>query len=427
MKKTFTVGLLLALAGTTFAQKTYIQCGTLIDTRNEVMNKEMTIVVEKNKVVEVKKGYQKGDANDVVINLKNKYVMPGLIDMHVHIESQTAKDQLQKRIQYSSADVAFESAKYAKITLMAGFTTVRDLGGSNVNISLRGAINRGSAIGPRIFTSGKTIATTGGHGDPSNGLGPNYTFSNEEVMNGVVNSPEEARQAVRQRYQDGADWIKITATGGVLSIAKNGKGPQFQDDELKALIETAKDYGFKVAAHAHGADGMKRALRAGVTTIEHGSFLDDECIGLFIEKGAYLVPTIIAGKTASDSAKIPGYYHPFVVKKALETGVMIQEAFARAYKAGVNICLGTDAGVYPHGYNAKEFVYMTEAGMPMMKALKAATITNAKVLDMENELGAIEPGKFADIIAVDADPVKDVTTMMNVGFVMKDGVVYKNQ
>lgn len=353
--------------------------------------------------------------------------MPGLIDMHVHIESQTAKDQFQKRIQYSSADVAFESAKYAKITLMAGFTTVRDLGGSNVNISLRGAINRGSAIGPRIFTSGKTIATTGGHGDPSNGLGPNYTFSNEEVMNGVVNSPEEARQAVRQRYQDGADWIKITATGGVLSIAKNGKGPQFQDDELKALIETAKDYGFKVAAHAHGADGMKRALRAGVTTIEHGSFLDDECIALFIEKGAYLVPTIIAGKTASDSAKIPGYYHPFVVKKALETGVMIQEAFARAYKAGVNICFGTDAGVYPHGYNAKEFVYMTEAGMPMMKALKAATITNAKVLDMENELGAIEPGKFADIIAVDADPVKDVTTMMNVGFVMKDGVVYKNQ
>jgi imidazolonepropionase-like amidohydrolase len=427
MKKTFTVGLLLALAGTTFAQKTYIQCGTLIDTRNEVMNKEMTIVVEKNKVVEVKKGYQKGDANDVVINLKNKYVMPGLIDMHVHIESQTAKDQFQKRIQYSSADVAFESAKYAKITLMAGFTTVRDLGGSNVNISLRGAINRGSAIGPRIFTSGKTIATTGGHGDPSNGLGPNYTFSNEEVMNGVVNSPEEARQAVRQRYQDGADWIKITATGGVLSIAKNGKGPQFQDDELKALIETAKDYGFKVAAHAHGADGMKRALRAGVTTIEHGSFLDDECIALFIEKGAYLVPTIIAGKTASDSAKIPGYYHPFVVKKALETGVMIQEAFARAFKAGVNICFGTDAGVYPHGYNAKEFVYMTEAGMPMMKALKAATITNAKVLDMENELGAIEPGKFADIIAVDADPVKDVTTMMNVGFVMKDGVVYKNQ
>jgi imidazolonepropionase-like amidohydrolase len=241
----------------------------------------------------------------------------------------------------------------------------------------------------------------------------------DEVSNGVVNSAEEARRAVRQRYQDGADWIKITATGGVLSIAKNGKGPQFQDDELNALIATAKDYGFGVAAHAHGAEGMKRALRAGVTTIEHGSFLDDECIALFKEKGAYLVPTIIAGKTASDSAKIPGYYHPFVVKKALETGVLIQDAFARAYKAGVNICFGTDAGVFPHGYNAKEFMYMTEAGMPLMEALRAATITNAKVLGMENELGAIEAGKLADIVAIDEDPMKDVKALM------KDGVVYK--
>ena len=307
---------------------------------------------------------------------------------------------------------------------MAGFTTVRDMGGSNVNISLRNAINRGSVVGPRIFTSGKTIATTGGHGDPSNGIGTKLMLP-ESASDGVVNSAEEARKAVRQRYQDGADWIKITATGGVLSIAKNGKGPQFQDDELNGLISTAKDYGFGVAAHAHGAEGMKRALRAGVTTIEHGSFLDDECIALFKEKGAYLVPTIIAGKTASDSAKIPGYFHPFVVKKALETGVLIQDAFARAYKAGVNICFGTDAGVYPHGYNAKEFLYMTEAGMPIMEALKAATITNAKVLGMEDQLGAIEPGKMADIVAVDEDPSKNVSTLMNMSFVMKDGVVYK--
>lgn len=384
----------------------------------------MSIVVEGNKITEVVKGYVKAKPSEKLIDLSKKYVMPGLIDMHVHIEGQTAKDQFQKRIQYSEADVAFESQKYAKITLMAGFTTVRDMGGTNVNISLRNAIARGSVVGPRIFTSGKTIATTGGHGDPSNGIGTNLMLP-EDSKNGVVNSAEQARQAVRQRYQDGADWIKITATGGVLSIAKNGKGPQFQMDELEGLISTANDYNFKVAAHAHGADGMKRALRAGVTTIEHGSFLDDECIKLFLEKGAYLVPTIIAGKTASDSAKIPGYYHPFVVKKALETGVMIQDAFARAYKAGVNICFGTDAGVYPHGYNAKEFQYMTEAGMPMMEALKAATITNAKVLDMADQLGAIENGKLADIIAVDEDPIKNVKTMMNVTFVMKDGMIYK--
>jgi imidazolonepropionase-like amidohydrolase len=309
---------------------------------------------------------------------------------------------------------------------MAGFTTVRDMGGTNVNISLRNAINRGAVVGPRIFTSGKTIATTGGHGDPSNGIGSKLTLA-DDASNGVINSAEEARRAVRQRYQDGADWIKITATGGVLSIAKNGKGPQFQDDELNGLIATAKDYGFGVAAHAHGAEGMKRALRAGVTTIEHGSFLDDECITLFKEKGAYLVPTIIAGKTASDSAKIPGYYHPFVVKKALETGVLIQDAFARAYKAGVRICFGTDAGVFPHGYNAKEFVYMTEAGMPIMEALKAATITNAFVLGMENELGAIEVGKLADIVAIDEDPIKDVKALMKMSFVMKDGKVYKSK
>jgi imidazolonepropionase-like amidohydrolase len=212
-----------------------------------------------------------------------------------------------------------------------------------------------------------------------------------------------------------------------LSIAKNGKGPQFQDDELNGLIETAKDYNFGVAAHAHGAEGMKRALKAGVTTIEHGSFLDDECIALFKEKGAYLVPTIIAGKTAADSAKIPGYYHPFVVKKALETGVLIQDAFARAYKAGVKICFGTDAGVFPHGYNAKEFIYMTEAGMPILEALYAATVTNSKVLGMEDQLGSIEKGKLADIIAIDEDPEKNVAALMNVSFVMKEGNVYKSK
>jgi imidazolonepropionase-like amidohydrolase len=406
------------------AQDTYIHCGSILDTKSQKVNSEMTVVVSGNTIKEIRKGFVTGKPTDKVIDLSKKYVLPGLIDMHVHIESETSKDQYMKRIQNGPADIAFEAQKHAKTTIMAGFTTVRDLGGSTVNISLRNAINKGLVIGPRIFTSGITIATTGGHGDPSNGIGPNLNMDPER-KNGVVNSADAARQAVRQRYQDGSDLIKITATGGVLSLAKNGKGPQFQDEELNAIISTAKDYGFSVAAHAHGAEGMKRALRAGVNTIEHGSFLDDECISLFKQKNACLVPTIIAGKSAADSAKVPGYFHPFIVKKALETGVLIQDAFGRAYKAGVRICFGTDAGVYAHGKNAKEFEFMVEAGMPLLEALKAATVTNAKELGMETQLGSIEVGYFADIIALDEDPSKNIKALQKVAFVMKDGVVYK--
>lgn len=409
-----------------FAQRTLIHCGTLIDGVSAQPKKTMTIVVEKNKIAAVQNGYTPPQSNDEIVDLKAKTVMPGLIDMHVHLESETSRDQIQKRMSMSQADVAFEAQKNALTTLMAGFTSVRDLGGSNVNVSLRNAINKGLVSGPRIFTSGKTIATTGGHGDPTNGWRPDVNFP-ENFDDGVVNSAEEARRAVRQRYKDGADWVKITATGGVLSIAKNGKAPQFMQDEVDAIVKTANDYGFKVAAHAHGAEGMKRALRAGVTTIEHGTFMDDEAIVLFKEKGAYLVPTIIAGKSTADSAKIPGYYHPLVTPKALETGPQIQATFAKAYKAGVKIAFGTDAGVFKHGLNAKEFQYMTEAGMPMMEAIQSATMTAATVLDMKNELGSIETGKLADIIATDGDPLSNVATLMNVSFVMKDGKIYKNK
>lgn len=422
-KSLFTISLLL-ISFSIFAQKTILHCGTLLDMASNSPQKEMSVIIEKNKIIDIQKGYTKGATGDKTVDLKSKTVMPGLIDMHVHLESQTAKDQFQKRIQNNVADNAFEAERYARLTMMAGFTTVRDMGGSGANIALRNAINKGIVTGPRILTSGRTIATTGGHGDPSNGL-------NEELhldpnnLTGVVNGPDDARKAIRQRYKEGSDWIKITATGGVLSIAKNGKGPQFQADELDALFATAKDYGFKVAAHAHGAEGMKRALRAGVTTIEHGSLLDDECIALFKEKGAYLIPTIIAGRTAADSAKVPGYYHPFVAAKALEIGTQIQAAFGRAYKAGVKIGFGTDAGVYPHGYNAKEFQYMVEGGMPMMECLKTATIVNADILDMKDQIGSIEKGKLADIIAVDTDPIADPKVMMKVSFVMKDGTIFK--
>lgn len=424
MKKVYLLFICQALVLSAFAQKKLIHCGTLIDGVSNAARSQVTIVIEKNKITAVQNGYTTPQSGDEVIDLKNKTVLPGLIDLHIHIESETSRDQIQKRMSMSSADVAFEAQKHAHTTLMAGFTTVRDLGGSGVNISLRNAINKGLVVGPRIFTSGKTIATTGGHGDPTNGWRPDVSFP-DNFDDGVVNGVEDARRAVRQRYKDGSDCIKITATGGVLSIAKSGKAPQFMQDEVDAVVQTANDYGFHVAAHAHGAEGMKRAIKAGVRTIEHGTLMDDECIKLFKEKGAYYVPTIIAGRSAADSAKIPGYYHPLVTPKAIEIGGQIQNTFNKAYKAGVKVAFGTDAGVYKHGRNALEFQYMTEGGMPAMDAIKSATMVAAEVLDMKDQLGSIEAGKLADIIATDANPLSDVKTLMNVTFVMKEGVVYK--
>jgi imidazolonepropionase-like amidohydrolase len=424
MKKFTLILSLFLIVFSSKAQQTYIHCGNLIDGINNQLQPEMTIIVEGKKIVKVSKGYLQPAAKDKLIDLKTKTVLPGFIDMHVHLESETSKDQYLKRIGYNSADIAFEAQKNGMTTLLAGFTTVRDLGGSGVNIALRNAINKGTVSGPRIFSSGRTIATTGGHGDPTNGWRNDIQFP-ETTTNGVIDSPEEGRKAVRTRYKEGSDCIKITATGGVLSLAKNGKGPQFMEDELEAIIRTAKDYGFHVAAHAHGAEGMKRAIRAGVTTIEHGTFMDDEAIELFKKHGTYYVPTIIAGKTVADSAKVQGYYHPLVVPKALETGVVIQSTFAKAYKAGVKIAFGTDAGVFIHGKNAKEFEYMVEAGMPAMEAIKSATIIAAEVLGQKNNLGSVEAGKFADIIAVDENPVTNIRTLQNVVFVMKEGTVYK--
>ncbi len=423
-KQLLTLASVCLLSTAALAQKTLIHCGTLIDAVKNEAQSQMTIVVEGKKITAVQKGFTNPVGTDKVIDLKTQTVMPGLVDMHVHLENETSKGGEMKRYQQNQADIAFDAAKYAKTTLLAGFTSVRDLGGSGVNVALRNAINRGTVIGPRIFTSGRTIATTGGHGDPSNGLADKYTLDNQ-YLTGVVNGVDECRQAVRQRYKEGSDCIKITATGGVLSIAKNGKAPQFTEEEIRAIVETAKDYGFHVAAHAHGAEGIKRAVKGGVTTIEHGTFLDDEGIDLMKKYGTYLVPTIIAGKTVADSAKIPGYYHPLVVPKALETGPIIQATFAKAYKAGVKIAFGTDSGVSIHGYNAYEFQYMVEAGMPAMEAIKAATITPAEIIGNQKDLGTIEVGKIADIIATEGNPLQDIKMMRKVSFVMKDGVVYK--
>jgi imidazolonepropionase-like amidohydrolase len=415
--------LAIFLAVPALAQQTYIQCGRLIDGKSNSVQTEMTIVVESNKIIDVRKGYQSGSANDKLINMRNQTVMPGFIDSHVHLSSETSKNKYMENFTLNDDDNALRAVKYSERTLIAGFTTVRDLGG-HIAVSLRNAINAGDIKGPRILAAGKSIASTGGHADPSNGYS-RALMGDPEAKEGVVNSPEEARKAVRQRYKESSDVIKITATGGVLSNAKDGAGAQFTEDEIKAVVITAKDYGFRVAAHAHGAEGMKRAIRAGVSSIEHGTFMDDEVIALMKENGTYYVPTITAGKSVADSAKIPGYYPPLVLPKAIATGPKIQSTFAKAYKEGVKIAFGTDAGVFAHGKNYKEFEYMVEAGMPAMEAIKSATMNAADLLGISDRIGSIEKGKYADIIAVKGDPIKDIKVLSAMDFVMKEGVVYK--
>ncbi|MEP6846571.1 MAG: amidohydrolase family protein [Panacibacter sp.] len=426
MRKIFlTITALLAITATSLAQKTILHCGKLIDVVNSKVLTDYSIIVQSNKIVEVREGFVKAESNDKVIDLKSKTVMPGLMDVHVHLEMETKKGNLADRFTLNPADIAFESLQYAKATLMAGFTTVRDLGGTGVNVSLRNAINKHLVIGPRIYTAEKSIATTGGHADPTNGYRKDL-MGDPGPKDGVINGPEDAYQAVRQRYKNGADLIKITATGGVLSQAKDGANAQFTEEEIKAIVAAAKDYGFKVAAHAHGAEGIKRAVRGGVNSIEHGTFMDDEGIALMKQYGTWLVPTITAGKSTADSAKIPGYYSDIVIPKALATGPQIQATFARAYKAGVKIAFGTDAGVFAHGKNWLEFVYMTEAGMPAMEAIRCATVHAAELVG-NNQVGSIEKDKLADIIAVYGDPLTDIKVMGNVKFVMKDGEIFKNE
>ena len=407
------------------SQDTYLQCGKVIDTERGKVLKKKTIIVSSDKIVAIKNGYVSSENPlDIVIDLKSKTVMPGLIDLHVHIESEFNPQKYMNAFTANDADIAFGSLKFAEITLMAGFTTVRDLGGTGINISLRDAIAKGEVVGPRIFTAGKAIGTTGGHADPTNGW-KNSLRGDPGPKEGVINSVDDAKKAVRQRYKDGADNIKITATGGVMSIAKNGQNPQFTLEEIKSICETAKDYGMIIAAHAHGDEGIQRAIIGGVTTIEHGTLMSDKSMELMKEYGTYYVPTITAGKEVAEKAKIKGYYDELVVPKALAIGPQIQSTFAKAYKAGVKIAFGSDAGVYPHGINGKEFAYMNEVGMPVMECIQSATITNASILSMENDLGKIKEGFIADIVATEENPLDNVSTLEKVVFVMKEGIVYK--
>ena len=404
---------------------TLLHVGNLLDTNNGEISKAVTIRIKGNKILEVTKGYATPKKNDEIVNLKQSYVLPGFMDMHVHL-AQEYVPKAERRSKIEPEYRALFAANAASKTLMAGFTSVRNLGdGGMETISLRDAIKEGLVIGPRIFTSGKTIATTGGHGDPTNGM-PKDNYSPPSPEEGVIDSPEDAKKAVRQRYKDGADGIKITATGGVLSVAKSGENPQFTDEELNSIVATANDYGLWTAAHAHGKEGMKRAVIAGINSIEHGTYMDQEVMDLMKSRGTYYVPTIMAGDWVAEKAKIPNFFPALVKPKAEKIGPQIQSTFAKAYKAGVKIAFGTDSGVSAHGDNWQEFILMTSAGMTNQDALKSATIETAKLLRVEDKLGQVKPGMLADIIAVQQNPVEDISTVENIIFVMKDGVIYKD-
>lgn len=411
-----------------------IDCARMIDPAAGKMLGETTLVVEDGQIKEMHGGsidiepYRQAASAAghpfQFIKLADATCMPGLIDSHVHLTMEFSKNSYSDKFRLNPADYAIRSTVYAKRTLLAGFTTVRNLGDSdNESIALRNAVNAGIVPGPHIFSAGQFVGTTGGHADPTNGFRWNLQ-GDPGPKDGIINSPAEAWKAVRQHYKDGADLIKIMPSGGVLDESSSAGNPQMTLEEIKAVVAAAHDYGFTVAAHAHGAEAIRRAVLGGVDSIEHGTFMDAQDMQLMKEHGTWFVPTIIAGQFVMEKAK-EGWYPPQVARKAEEVGPVIMATAGKAYKAGVKIAFGTDAGVYPHGENAKEFAYMVQAGMPPMFVLQAATTHAAELLHKQDQYGQIAVGRGADVIAVPGNPLNDITAMQHVNFVMKDGVVYK--
>ncbi|GAA0855072.1 amidohydrolase family protein [Aliiglaciecola litoralis] len=420
-----TLSITASLLTTSAYAATYIHAGKLITADSDKVKNKVTVVVDGNIIKSIESGFVSGTPNDTVIDLSEYTLMPGLMDMHTHLTfEQSGPGSYLQRFTLNEADYALQSVGFAKKTLMAGFTTVRNLGDShNETVALRRAIDRGLIEGPRVFTAAKSIATTGGHADPTNGRAK-LIETDPGPKEGVINGVAEARKAVRQRYKDGADLIKITATGGVLSVAKSGQNPQFMDDELEAIVATAKDYGMTVAVHAHGKEGMRRAIEAGVDSIEHGTYMDKDIFALMKQKGTYYVPTIMAGAWVAEKAKIDGFFPDIVRPKAAKIGPLIQQTFAAAYNAGVKIAFGTDSGVSAHGDNGLEFVLMVQAGMKPIEAIRSATYHGAALLNQLDRLGTVEAGKLADMVAVKGDPLTNISEMQDIDFVMKDGKVY---
>jgi len=413
---------LLASSYPSAADTKFIYAGTLFAVPGEAPLKEQTIVIKDGKISEVTAGFVRPGAGTAVIDLRNHFVLPGLIDSHVHILGELgAKSKLQLT-EDSESMVALRGAQHALRTLRAGFTTVRDLGERSPAIfALKRAINEGLIAGPRLVIAGSTLSPTGGHAQTYGYRDDiNHIFASTGRCDGV----EDCRRAVRLQVSRGADVIKLVATGGVLSDIKAGVDQQFTDDELKSIVATAHNLGRKVAAHAHGAGGLNAALRAGVDSIEHGSFLDSDSISQFRRTGAYLVPTVLAGVTAADYARKGGILSEAQKAKALQVGPLIQDALRRAYQGGVKIAFGTDSGVSTHGQNAREFSLMTGAGMSPTEALRSATVNAADLLGLRDSVGTIAQGKYADIVAVSEDPTRDIKTLEHVDFVMRNGTVY---
>lgn len=411
-------------APATAADVMALHCAHLIDTANGKMLGATTVVIEAGRIKDVMSGLQ-APAGAKVIDLSAQTCMPGLIDSHTHLTGETSRTGYSDKFHWNIADYAIRSTVYARRTLLAGFTTVRNLGDTaNESVALRNAINAGIVPGPRIYTAGRAMGTTGGHADPSNGYRDNLA-GDPGVTEGILNGPEDAAKAVRLHYKAGDDLIKIMPSGGVLDEGSSGDNAQMTLEEIKAVVVTAHDYGFTVAAHAHGAEAIRRAVLGGVDSIEHGTYMDAEDMKLMVEHGTWYVPTIIAGDFAARQAKVPGYYPAQVAAKAAAIGPQIQATAARAYKAHVKIAFGTDAAVYPHGQNAHEFELMVGAGMPPMYTIQAATINAAQLLRHDKDLGTVTVGKIADVVAVPGNPLEDISVMKRVSFVMKDGVVYK--
>ncbi len=425
MKKLLIVAAAILLAAPALAgdgTQTYVHAGIVLAVPGQAAKTQQTIIIADGKIDSIIAGYVTSDTA-TIIDLKNSFVMPGMIDSHVHLRSEWNPNNRLDGVTQEAGDVAYNAAVNARKTLMAGFTAVQDVGGPKEIFALRRAVNAGKIPGPHIKASGPAISATGGHGDAH---GYREDILDLHKSKTICDGADDCRRAVRAAVKGGADVIKITATGGVLSNTNAGTGQQFFDDELVAIVETAKKMGRKVTAHAHGKDGIESALKAGVSSIEHGTYLDAETARLFKKYDVVLVPTVLAGMTVVDWATNETFLPPNSAKKALEVGPQMQDMLRTAWTGGVKVAFGTDTGVSKHGENAKEFLYMVEAGMSEMDAIKAATVVAAQHIGMDEQIGTLEPGKHADLIAVGGNPLSDISALLDVDFVMKEGKVYKN-